>query len=336
MDAILKSFLDSVSYHTGFIHGSMEVIPLFSSLQEGLEYSMLGKALSENTLVITEVSESGSVPRLKVINGGRFPVLLLDGEELAGAKQNRVLNTSILVPAGAELVVPVSCTEQGRWTYQSPVFTDSRVMMEHVIRQKKMASVSHSLRSHASRAADQVEIWDGISHMSARARVHSRTRAMRDIYESSRGRVDEYQKAFPLQPGQSGILVFLDNQVAGCEFISRPDAYAQVHEKLISSYALEAALGEERAGLCHEDLEEADRFLAMVSACRKEAYPGAGLGTEYRLEGAGLVGSALVHDGEVIHLALFSAADPVQDPGEVPGGQRHAARFRTPHNRRRP
>jgi hypothetical protein len=36
-------------------------------------------------------------------------VLILDGEELVGTKQNRIVNTTILVAAGCEIVIPVSC-----------------------------------------------------------------------------------------------------------------------------------------------------------------------------------------------------------------------------------
>jgi hypothetical protein len=45
------------------------------------------------------VSEGGSVPHLLFINDAMRPVLLLDGEELVGAKQNRVLNLTVLAAA---------------------------------------------------------------------------------------------------------------------------------------------------------------------------------------------------------------------------------------------
>ena len=48
---------------------------------------------------ITEVSDAGRVSELKVVVKGERAVLLVDGEELVGAKQNRVLNLSMLVPA---------------------------------------------------------------------------------------------------------------------------------------------------------------------------------------------------------------------------------------------
>ena len=64
---------------------------------------------------IDEVSEGGSVPLVRVTNRGVHDVLFLFGEEIRGAKQNRIANASFLVPARSELVIDVSCVEQGRW-----------------------------------------------------------------------------------------------------------------------------------------------------------------------------------------------------------------------------
>jgi hypothetical protein len=78
-----------------------------------LAYATLDDALTSGTLEVTEVGESGSVPSLKVKNKGDTAAFLMAGEQLAGGKQNRVLNASILVPAQSELPIPVSCVERG-------------------------------------------------------------------------------------------------------------------------------------------------------------------------------------------------------------------------------
>ena len=62
------------------------------------------------------------MPELMVENKGDMRVLFIEGEELVGAKQNRILNTSILVPAKSKTKIPVSCVERGRWRYHSPMF----------------------------------------------------------------------------------------------------------------------------------------------------------------------------------------------------------------------
>ena len=59
------------------------------------------------------------MPDLKVINKSEVMVLILDGEELVGAKQNRIVNTTILIPAKETVLIPVSCVEQGRWSYDT-------------------------------------------------------------------------------------------------------------------------------------------------------------------------------------------------------------------------
>src|SRR5688572_21752252 len=96
-------------------HGALTVIPLLGPLLSEPEWLTLGEATGQ--VRITEVNEAGSVPTLTVENLGERPILLLDGEELLGAKQNRILNTTVLVAAHATVEIPVSCVEQGRWGY---------------------------------------------------------------------------------------------------------------------------------------------------------------------------------------------------------------------------
>ena len=82
---------------------------------DGPGYVSLSRALEDGTLQIDEVGEGGSVPLVRVTNRGGKDVLFLFGEEIRGAKQNRIANASFLVPARGELVIDVSCVEQGRW-----------------------------------------------------------------------------------------------------------------------------------------------------------------------------------------------------------------------------
>ena len=65
---------------------------------------------------------AGSVPELLAHNPLDASVLLYDGEELIGAKQNRILNVTVLVAAASETRIPVSCVEEGRWRARSRHF----------------------------------------------------------------------------------------------------------------------------------------------------------------------------------------------------------------------
>ena len=129
MNRHLDDYLTQVEFGDIQAFEGMGVLPVFRKGYDALEHLTLKEALEEGALLISEVSHAGSVPELKAMNRGSSPVLILDGEELAGAKQNRVLNTTILIKVYSEIVIPVSCTEQGRWTHQSEHFSDSGVMM---------------------------------------------------------------------------------------------------------------------------------------------------------------------------------------------------------------
>ena len=94
---------------------NLTMIPLLGEDTHPADYLTLDEALSMRTARVTEVSEGGSVPELRFVNTGSRQVLLMDGEEVVGAKQNRTLNISILAPAPGELLLPVTCVEAGRW-----------------------------------------------------------------------------------------------------------------------------------------------------------------------------------------------------------------------------
>lgn len=89
MEAIVKGCLEGIKFGEIQIHKHVAVIPAISADGSGPDYLTMKEAMDKQFLVVTEVTEGGAVPELKVLNRGERPVLLLDGEELSGAKQNR-------------------------------------------------------------------------------------------------------------------------------------------------------------------------------------------------------------------------------------------------------
>src|SRR6516164_5513335 len=92
---------------------SLAVYPLFrpTNAFENPGYVLLEDAIAAGTARVTEVNGGGSVLELRFENLAGSPVLLVDGQELIGAKQNRVVNLTILAPAKSMIVIPVSCVE---------------------------------------------------------------------------------------------------------------------------------------------------------------------------------------------------------------------------------
>jgi len=313
MDKIITAWISALEPGESQTHENMTVFPFPLLTSGGPRYISLSAALRKQSVVVTEVDQSGSVPELKVINKGDLPVLLLDGEELAGAKQNRVLNTTILVPKMSELIIPVSCTEAGRWSWSSPEFIESKVVMSRYIRKAKLEDVTLSLKEDRGFASDQKAVWNEIDDLHRKAGTKSASGSMEDSFTGRQKDLDAYLKAFPLRENQSGMLVVLNGKAAGADVITRTEAYADLHDKLIRSYAMDALLDKPNLEPLHTGMW--DTFRKAALACRTETYDSAGHGKDHRLSGNNVVGSALTYRGACIHLALFrtdGVAGPVQ------------------------
>ena len=111
----LSSTLKALEIGAPIATGPLTVFPLLRADAPPAAYALLDEALDAGLAEVTEISDGGSVPELLFRNKSDRDILLVDGEELVGAKQNRVLNLTILVGAFQEVKIPVSCVEASRW-----------------------------------------------------------------------------------------------------------------------------------------------------------------------------------------------------------------------------
>ncbi|HID32310.1 MAG TPA: hypothetical protein EYP24_02910 [bacterium (Candidatus Stahlbacteria)] len=250
------------------------------------------------------MDEHGSVPTLSVKNNGDRRVLLVGGEELLGAKQNRVLNTSVMVLPSVTIDVPVSCTEQGRWSYSSENFRASPTIMPRNSRMKNKRSVDLSLEARGSFEGDQGAVWDDISVMQQRAGVSSKTNAMRDVIDANWSSISEYTEAFQPVDGQNGAIFLANGAITGMELFSKEDAFRSIFPKIVGSYAFDHITN---TGAQETGIEEAsvDGFLKRLTRSRRSTYPSNGEGLDLRFEGDKISGAALVCQGEIIHLSAY-------------------------------
>ena len=291
--------------------GPLCILPIFSDPQDGsgddaatFEYVTLRQALAEGHAEVTEVSEGGSVGELRFVNKGDACVLALDGEQLVGAKQDRVLATPVLVDRHSTLTLPASCTERGRWAYASRRFADTDFMAERQIRLSMKRSILASMQAGGGVHADQRAVWAEVEMLGRKHKTTSRTQAMRDVYAAKRADLDLVLAAFPCCEGQVGVLVLDGSRVVGLDFVSQARQYAHVHARLLRSYVLEALVGGGEPG----DTAVADAFLERVASLQGEPFKSVGLGSDVRYAGEGIVGHALVHDGHVVHASFFETA----------------------------
>jgi hypothetical protein len=220
------SILSSITVGTPYTSGPLTMWPLLGANGHEPFYDLAAPAFAAGTLTVQEISRDGSVPTLRVVNAGPRPVLLLDGEQLVGAKQNRVLNVTVLVAAHTTLDVPVSCVEHGRWRYTRPDLRTDDYLMNAELRARKMRDVSDTLRHRMSRAGDQRAVWVGIADKAAHLSADSPTGAMRDTYERHREPVEQFTRDLAPLSHQLGAIFAAHGHFLGVEVFDSPTTLA--------------------------------------------------------------------------------------------------------------
>ncbi len=304
MDGIVEAFVQGISVGEAKDVNGFTMFALMPVQEGTLRYGTLKDAIASRSVKVREVDASGSVGDLKVTNIGIMPVLALDGEELAGAKQNRILNTTVLLAEGSETTIPVSCTEQGRWAYTSYEFGASTSFAPPSIRENAKRAVNKSLEENRGFRANQGEVWDHVTRIARERGVDSPTNAMADVVKSRMPDLDRTLASIPVVEGQCGLLAVADGRVLGMDIISRPEAYFHLHERLVRSYVLEAPRTSSSIRTASPERATAE-FLNAVTKAAEQRFKSVALGWDLRYSGNGIVGSALVHENEVIHVAFF-------------------------------
>jgi hypothetical protein len=272
--------------------GGLTVVPLFPAAEPRAEFVGLDEA-SAGGLAVTELDEAGAVETLLVANPLDTAALLYEGEELAGAKQNRVLERSILVAAGTKLEIPAKCVEQGRWGYRSRRFAPAPRVAHPELRRLR-----HDLGTPSQQA-----VWGEVSAKSARLGVRSATGAAEQMYVDRRASLDEYVQSLPRLDGQAGVIVGIAGELVCLDCVSRSDVFAGLYLKLLRGYALSAIERPIDRPLRRRDL---GRFLGELELAKRDHRPAVGLGQEGALTEY-VVGSELVLDGEVVALSAYPA-----------------------------
>ena len=308
MQRLTEDYLKALALGPGMTYENMTVFPLIHEAAAASPYLPLDAALEQGRIEITEVSEAGDVPNLKFVNQGEIPILILAGEEVVGAKQNRIVNATFLVAGKVSLKIPVSCVEAGRWHYRGREFQSERRMSSPQLRTRVGQDVQYAIRAGRGFRANQGGVWDEIGAKSARMSVHSPTAAMSDIYESHDDKLRQYTQHFTVTQNQKGFMVEVNGKVMGLEIFDSCDSLGHYFDKLIQSYALDALDLLMQGQSPPKRRPKVENWLREVTQLPLVTSPSLGLGEDLRLESEKVIGSGLMHEDTVLYLAVFPKA----------------------------
>jgi hypothetical protein len=292
-----ESFYARLSVGEPAVHGNLAVYPVY--LPGGGEklgdVLTMAEAMDTGKFKIAEIEEGASVNTLEVRNDTGKHVVLLAGEMVRGAKQDRIISFDTVIPPGGKFNVDAFCVEAGRWTEVS----------EHFDYKKEIAPAS--IRATAQGNRDQSRVWAEVSKVNAERGAVTGTDALTASYDDPEFQADvkKYEKALKEVAKNEdvvGVIVVAEGSVKAGDVFANHDLFAAVWPQLLTSYAMDAALAGELGEVPDvaameaylAQLEEAEREMTYEDETQNRSSLSAGEMSAYELE----------YKGKALHLNM--------------------------------
>jgi len=297
----MNSYIEELRIAKPITYKNLIIYPLTMQQMTKTDYVTLDEALMKNWLTIREIG-TGEVNNVKLKNSGDKVVFIMTGEMLSGAKQDRMLREDLLVPPKSEwLRVPVYCVEHGRWASVSSTFKSSKEFAPNELRQR------------ARITENQSEVWDAIASSQERLGIASSTSTVQANYEDEeiKKELATYTRHFGRLPELTkntvGVVVATGNRVICVDIFASNDLIAKFWSKLLRSYAMDA-ISQREPVVRKEDIQDLVQALANANHVSVGT---PGMGNLRRIETDFGKGTALIHNGKIVHLDFF--VDNLQD-----------------------
>jgi len=309
----LTDLLSDIFVEEPIVYRSLRLIPLRFKRASVLEYLTFDDTSSEGLITVEETSTSGTVAELRVRNSAKNYVFIPEGTTLVGAKQNRVVNLSVMLAPDTVTVIPVSCVERGRWRFLTLQFAASG-FADGPLRAKMCRGATQSLKRTGKVHVDQQEVWSHVDGMLQGAGACSPTAAYHALYEKWQPEFADYEPRLRLPENACGVAVEVDDLLVAVDLFDKPNTLHRLWPRLVRSYLVTALSPTVPNG----KKSDVKGFLERVLSADDESYEPVGVGTTIRLSNDEAVGAALMCEGRLIHLSVFANGMPDPRCSEPP------------------
>jgi len=263
--------------------------------------------LKSGELIISELNAGGVVSSLLAENHSEFFLLLTDADILMGAKQNRILNKSMLLPPLAKTIIEVSCVERGRWSFTSKNFSSPSAAADPDLRRDKAMSFSlENADAEPEAFKTQSQVWN---HISARMEIENFDSASENYSDLISFSMKKNKRNFPEchpEEGATGLALIVDGTITGIDLFGTGESYRHYFPKLRDSAFLRAQADKDveldRHELNFRILDLLDRY-ELCARKQDPSYTGAG--KMLMFENKEFIGFDLNHGEQRIHSTLF-------------------------------
>ena len=284
--------------------GPLAVLPLYherSLLPDATcDYALAAEAIVAGMVVVSEVSEAGSVCELAVENAGDRPVFFLEGEELKGAKQNRAVCSSVMVAGMSRTCIPVCCVQRGRWTYLSRQFSPGSCCPPSLRLLFKQGGHGGVAQGGFRR---QEAVWREIRRKHMATATRSEKENLSDTLEAHRVAVEHLRGGLRYPEGASGVAFALGGKIVCLDLFDKPATLEKLWDRLVQGVTIDAL--ELRDAGCPADEQKPVRlYMESIRSVRWERVATVGLGQAYWARNDNALMTALVADGASVHVGV--------------------------------
>lgn len=225
-----------------------------------------------------------------------YDAFIIDGEGISGGKQNRIAASSLIIWPQKTKIIPVFCSEQGRWA-GSDKFNSSNSIAYPSVRRLYTSTAS---QSYSTRDA-QSSVWSSISATMKSLSISSPTQSMQEIYVKKEADLERFMEYEP-QENQVGFMAATHKKILCIDIFYNHILFGKLRAKLLISYALDA-LNDARSTKGSYNVKKCEKFYRSLSTAHQIKKYKRAPEDHYMTDTA--IGKALFHKGRLIHASFF-------------------------------
>jgi hypothetical protein len=274
--------------------GNLSIIPIFGELKFRRQDIKTFDTLSSLGLTeASEISESGLVNTIRVLNKSESYLAIFDNDIIIGAKQNRVSKSTVLIPPHEAINLPVYCVERGRWSYDNNrSFRKSEQSLSPLIREKKMMMMKSGRTDSI-----QNEVWNDVDNLSYKLNAFSSTDSFTEVVGNRDYKDENLLLEFIQQTNALGYLVATGEKIFGELFYDEPTCRQQ-SLKSVKSWLADATDSKNVGCIMKGSIKE-----DLINA---EWHPVKSIGVETTYEASGVKqGQSVLLQGSFVHGLLY-------------------------------
>ena len=265
------------------------------------KYLSFSEAIAKNQVQISEVNKKGLVTKLSVSNKSSDNIIILNGELIIGTqiRQDRIVDSTVLIPGYATVLINTFCGEQYRW---SPRLSNKISTSESLYFSSGRANNAADINTKLSK---QCRIWSEISEKISDFNVKSFTNSVDQIYKKKKVNVEEIVNFFKIPSEAVGVALGINHQLVNIDIFSN-NCMLQIYlPKIIRSIALDSFKKiSKKSYLKKKDVHRFLRQIHQANKQKRKVVEGT-LGEELQFNSESVAGSILYHKEQTVHFSAF-------------------------------